>query len=124
MALLTHLAAFLLPVRLLEMQNNFLCEKASGVLTNVPGPVHVRQIVGAKIEEIMVFVPAVSSIGMTLSTFTYGQSLSVGLVLDQAVSCSAEDVLDAFVREFEMYEAMVRGEVEGGEEGGRKEKEE
>jgi len=67
-----------------------------------------------------VFVPAVSSIGMTLSTFTYGRALSVGLVLDQAVPCSAEEVLDAFVREFEAYERMVVGE----EEGGPKEKEE
>ena len=120
MAWLTQHAAFFLPVHLLEKQNNFLCERASGVLTNVPGPVHARQIAKAEVEEIMVFVPAVSSIGMTLSTFTYGRALSVGLVLDQAVPCSAEEVLDAFVREFEAYERMVLGE----EEGGRKEKEE
>ncbi len=118
MALLTRIAAFCLPARLLETQNKFLCEKASGVLTNVPGPVHLRQIGGAEIEEITVFVPAVSSIGMTLATFTYGQMLSVGLVLDRAVPCSAEDVLDAFVHELEAYEAMAVGggntEGEGG----------
>lgn len=55
---------------------------------------------------------------MTLATFTYGQMLSVGLVLDRAVPCSAEDVLDAFVHELEAYEAMAVGggntEGEGG----------
>ncbi|KAM3571269.1 hypothetical protein VYU27_006683 [Nannochloropsis oceanica] len=107
MALLSRIATSCLPARLLEMQNDFLCEKASGVLTNVPGPVHFRQMGGAEIEEIAVFVPAVSSVGMTLATFTYGQMLSLGLVLDQAVPCAAEEVLDAFMHELDAYEAMV-----------------
>jgi len=115
--LLTTATGALLPRRLLEAQADFLCHRTTGVVTNVPGPVHRRRFAGHPIEGIAVLVPAVSSIGMVLSTFTYGEGMSVGLVLDEGIPCRADEVLEAFAREFEKYEALAaqasREKVEG-----------
>lgn len=106
-ALLTTATGALLPRRLLEAQADFLCQRTTGVVTNAPGPVHRRRFAGHPIEGIAVLVPAVYSIGMVLSTFTYGEVMSVGLVLDEGIPCRADEVLEAFAREFEKYEALA-----------------
>ena len=49
MAWLTQATGYM-PRGVLSWQADFFCEKATGVLTNVPGPIHKRRIAGAEIE--------------------------------------------------------------------------
>lgn len=51
MALLTQASGHM-PRAVLEFQADYFCSKATGVLTNVPGPSHARTLYGKPIEEV------------------------------------------------------------------------
>lgn len=51
MALLTQASGYM-PRAVLEFQADYFCSKATGVLTNVPGPTHARTLHGMVIQEV------------------------------------------------------------------------
>jgi diacylglycerol O-acyltransferase / wax synthase len=79
------------------------------VLTNVPGPSHRRLLCGKTVDDLMFWVPAVGDIGIVISTISYGDQLSIGLVTDDAVPCPPGAFLEEFVREFEAFEILATG---------------
>jgi diacylglycerol O-acyltransferase len=56
--------------------------KASAMTTNVPGPREVVYMAGARLRAVLVWAPVSGSVGMTVSIFSYHDSVTIGLLVD------------------------------------------
>lgn len=63
----------------------FFTDKASMVVTNVPGPQEPLSFAGAPIEGVLVWAPCSGSIGMTVSIFSYAGGVTTGFMTDTAL---------------------------------------
>lgn len=63
----------------------FFTDKASMVVTNVPGPRERLSFAGAPIESVLVWAPCSGSIGMTVSIFSYAGGVTIGFMTDTAL---------------------------------------
>lgn len=63
----------------------FFTDKASMVVTNVPGPQQQLSFAGAPIEGVLVWAPCSGSIGMTVSIFSYAGGVTTGFMTDTAL---------------------------------------
>jgi diacylglycerol O-acyltransferase len=80
----------------------FFSEKASLVVTNVPGPRRQLHFSGAPVERILVWAPCSGSLGMTVSIFSYAGEVTVGFMADTAVSADPEPLARAYERELDL----------------------
>jgi len=78
----------------------FFSDKASAVLTNVPGPRQPLYFAGEKIHSIMFWVPRAGSIGLGISILSYEGKVTVGIAADEGLMPDAEVLLEAFEAEF------------------------
>jgi WS/DGAT/MGAT family acyltransferase len=76
----------------------FFSEKASLVVTNVPGPRSQLHFAGAPIEGVMVWAPCSGSLGLTVSIFSYAGEVSSGFMADTGVIDPAP-LAEAYERE-------------------------
>jgi WS/DGAT/MGAT family acyltransferase len=60
----------------------FFSEKASLVVTNVPGPKERLHFAGAPIEAVMVWAPCSGELGLTVSIFSYAGEVTSGFMAD------------------------------------------
>ena len=74
--------------------------KASGVLTNVPGPRQPLYFAGKKIEKIMFWVPRSGRIGLGISILSYNENVIVGIASDEGLMPDPEVLLEGFEDEF------------------------
>jgi len=63
----------------------FFTDKASMVVTNVPGPRGRLHFAGAPIAGVLVWAPCSGSLGMTVSIFSYDGEVTVGFMTDAAL---------------------------------------
>jgi len=75
---------------------DFFATRASLVLTNVPGPTDTVHVVGARIEDMVFFVPQPSSIGVGLSLFSYNGQVRMGVSVDAARDIEPSALATAF----------------------------
>jgi diacylglycerol O-acyltransferase len=87
----------LLQQPLLDMLSN----KASAVMTNVPGPREAIYLAGACIAEMMFWVPQSGQIGMGVSILSYNNRVHFGLVIDRKLVDAPEAIIGRFAGEFE-----------------------
>lgn len=80
---------------------DILSNKASAVMTNVPGPREPLYLAGAPIAEMMFWVPQSGSIGMGVSILSYHEQVHFGLVTDQKIVADPEAIISRFAGEFE-----------------------
>ncbi|WP_412063132.1 wax ester/triacylglycerol synthase family O-acyltransferase [Rubrivirga sp. IMCC45206] len=78
---------------------NIFEQKASGVLTNVPGPQETLHIMGAPIRTIMFWVPQAGDIGMGISVISLDGSIRVGVTTDAAYVAEPARLAQAFADE-------------------------
>lgn len=74
--------------------------KASGVLTNVPGPRQPLYFAGKEISNIMFWVPRSGAIGLGISIFSYNGNVTIGVASDKGLMPDPETLLDGFEDEF------------------------
>jgi len=74
--------------------------KASGVLTNVPGPRQPLYFAGKKIEKFMFWVPRSGRIGLGISILSYNENVVVGIASDEGLMPDPEVLLEGFEDEF------------------------
>jgi WS/DGAT/MGAT family acyltransferase len=85
-----------------------LSNKASAVLTNVPGPREAVYLAGSKLRQPMFWVPQCGSIGIGMSIFSYAGSVQFGITVDQGIQACPNAIMDYFHDSF--YElAAVAG---------------
>lgn len=76
-------------------------QKASAVMTNVPGPAETIHMAGEAVESLMFWVPQAGNIGLGLSILSYDGSVRVGVCADAAYVADPRLLADAFTAEFE-----------------------
>jgi len=77
----------------------FFTDKASLVVTNVPGPRERLAFAGVPIERVLVWAPCSGSLGMTVSIFSYAGEVTVGFMVDTALLADPAPLADAYERE-------------------------
>ncbi len=88
---------------------DLLSEKASAVLTNVPGPREPVYMAGARIREMMFWVPQNGHIGIGISIISYAGQVLFGLMSDRRLVARPQEIISLFQPEFEklMYLGMM-----------------
>lgn len=78
-----------------------LSKKATAVMSNVPGPQQPLYMGGAKISELMFWVPQAGSVGMGVSIFSYNGRVHFGLITDTKLVKDPDTIIRRFKLEFE-----------------------
>jgi diacylglycerol O-acyltransferase len=88
---------------------DLLSQKATAVLTNVPGPRHPIYLAGTRIRELMFWVPQNGHIGLGLSILSYDDQVFYGMMSDRRLVAHPGDIMARFRPEFEklLYLAMM-----------------
>jgi diacylglycerol O-acyltransferase len=97
---LLGLAGFLPRAAQQEMLD-LLANKATAVMTNVPGPQQPLYLAGARLRQLMFWVPQSGDIGMGVSILSYDGGVQFGLITDAARVPDPERVIAGFRPEFE-----------------------
>ncbi|MBI4987598.1 MAG: wax ester/triacylglycerol synthase family O-acyltransferase [Rhodocyclales bacterium] len=80
---------------------DILANKASAVMTNVPGPPQPLYMAGAHLAQQMFWVPQSGDIGMGVSILSYDGKVQFGLVTDRHFVTDPENIVSRFQPEFE-----------------------
>lgn len=82
--------------------------KASGVLTNVPGPRQPLYYAGQEIKNLMFWVPRSGQIGLGISILSYNGKVTVGIASDEGLMPDPEVLLEGFEDEFNALLDLVK----------------
>lgn len=90
-----------------------ISQKASTVLTNVPGPADKLYLAGSGVKEMMFWVPQNGEIGMGISILSYNGMVYFGLITDKLRISNPHDIIQRFAPEFEkiLYLALNFPEI-------------
>ncbi|MFC3147271.1 WS/DGAT/MGAT family O-acyltransferase [Piscinibacterium candidicorallinum] len=85
--------------------------KATAVMTNVPGPSEQLYMAGAKMSQIMFWVPQSGDIGLGVSILSYGGGVQFGVITSKKLCPQPSEIIDRFGPEFErlIMTAMLVG---------------
>ena len=103
------------PQALQDFVVGLLSQKASAVMTNVPGPQEPRYLAGAKIDQQMFWVPQSGDVGMGVSIFSYNGRVHFGLATDAGLVPDPERIISRFGEEFEQLLLTTLMQVDWGE---------
>lgn len=78
-----------------------LSQKATAVLTNVPGPQQPLYLAGSKMKEMMFWVPQNGNIGLGISILSYNGRVFFGLISDHRLVPEPAEISSRFKGEFE-----------------------
>ena len=80
---------------------DLIAKKATAVMTNVPGPQQPLYMAGAKLAQMMFWVPQSGDIGMGVSILSYNGGVQFGLVTDQSLVADPQTIVNGFAPELE-----------------------
>jgi len=80
---------------------DMLSQKATTVLTNVPGPQQPIYLAGSKLREMMFWVPQNGNIGLGISILSYDGKVFFGLISDRRLVADPSAIISRFRDEFE-----------------------
>ncbi|MDH4021098.1 MAG: wax ester/triacylglycerol synthase family O-acyltransferase [Xanthomonadales bacterium] len=88
---------------------DILSQKATAVLTNVPGPQQPLYLAGSQLKEMMFWVPQNGNIGLGISILSYNGKVFFGLISDYRLVSEPSAIISRFKREFEklLYLGMM-----------------
>lgn len=86
---------------------DLLANKASAVMTNVPGPAKPLWFAGSKLKQQMFWVPQSGNIGMGVSILSYDNKVQFGLITDRSRIPDPEQIVSRFAAEFEKLQWLV-----------------
>ncbi|MDJ0816212.1 MAG: wax ester/triacylglycerol synthase family O-acyltransferase [Desulfobacterales bacterium] len=98
----------LLPANISKRTAHLFGNKASGVLTNVPGPKQPLYFAGKKISNIMFWVPRSGVVGLGISIFSYDGKVTVGIASDEGLMPDPEALLEGFEEDFNQLLGLVQ----------------
>jgi diacylglycerol O-acyltransferase len=80
---------------------NYFSRRTTMVMSNVPGPRAPLYLAGAKLEQIMFWVPQSGDVGMGVSILSYNGGVQFGIETDDALADDPQAIIDRFAPEFE-----------------------
>jgi WS/DGAT/MGAT family acyltransferase len=96
----------LLPQAVSRMLIDFLANKCTAVVTNVPGPQRDLRLAGRAVRGLVFWVPQRADIGVGISILSYAGKVQVGVIADRELVEDAGDLAAAFEQEFTALRAM------------------
>lgn len=99
----------LMPKAVQQQVLDVLSRKATAVMTNVPGPQVPLWLAGARMRQLMFWVPQTGDIGMGVSILSYDGNVQIGLIGDRALVPDPENIVGRFEPEFEnvLYQVLL-----------------
>lgn len=88
------------PPQVEEQVVNIFATRATAVMTNVIGPRQSLYLAGAKIENMMFWVPQSGRLGMGISVLSYADQVTLGVITDAGLVPDPEQITEQFVQEF------------------------
>ncbi|MDJ0943285.1 MAG: wax ester/triacylglycerol synthase family O-acyltransferase [Kiloniellales bacterium] len=82
---------------------DLLVSRCTAVMTNVPGPQHPLYLGGARIKQVMFWVPQAGDVGMGVSILSFDGKVQFGLMTDTAIIPDPDEVIARFVPAFEQF---------------------
>lgn len=103
------------PQLLQDQVFNLLLSRATAVMTNVRGPQEPRYLAGARMREVMFWVPQAGEIGMGLSILSFDGRVQFGLITDAARVPDPERVIAGVTPELEalLYHVLLEPDPDG-----------
>ena len=89
------------PAKIQNLLLEQFSQKATTVLTNVPGPQVPLYISGTRVRKIMFWVPQNGTIGMGISILSYNAKVEFGLIVDKNLVSDPENVIKEFPLQFD-----------------------
>jgi WS/DGAT/MGAT family acyltransferase len=89
------------PSRLQKPALDMLSEKATMVLTNVPGPQQPLYLGGGQVKQMMFWVPQNGNIGLGVSILSYNGLVFFGVITDRKLVAEPKEIIKRFTPEFE-----------------------
>ncbi len=86
----------ILPAFIIAPIFKFICEKTTGVLSNVPGPQEVIRVVGQDLESFTFWPPQRDNMGMSFSITSYNNKIFVGVESDSAILKDPHEICKEF----------------------------
>jgi WS/DGAT/MGAT family acyltransferase len=80
---------------------DILANKATAVMSNLPGPTHPLWLAGARIGEIMFWVPQSGNIGMGVSILSFADGVQFGLITAASLVPDPQRIADRMSAELE-----------------------
>lgn len=81
--------------------------RATGVVTNVPGPTNTVEFAGKEVTDVMFWVPQANDQGIGISIFSYDGGVRVGIAADENLLPEPSKLGAAFEREIESLAADI-----------------
>jgi diacylglycerol O-acyltransferase len=105
-------AVGLLPPNIARKAAHFFGDKASAVMTNVPGPRKPLYFAGKKISNMMFWVPRSGNVGLGISIFSYNGKVTMGIAADEGLMPDAEVLLEGFEEESDyLLDLVTSGKI-------------
>lgn len=98
---LLNILADVIPTPLEQKFSDFIGTQIAGVVTNVPGPRNVIYMAGAKVRDIMFWVPQTSPLGIGVSIISYNNKVCLGVVTDVNLVNDPDEIIKGYYREFD-----------------------
>lgn len=96
-----------LPGEVAQQTVNWFADKASFVLTNVPGPRQPLYFAGSQMQRLLFWVPHSGEISIGISIFSYAGTVTLGIDTDEALIPDPGRIIQHFYTEFEELKRMV-----------------
>ena len=104
-----------LPAAAAQKAAQFFGNKASGVLTNVPGPKKPLYFAGKEISNIMFWVPRSGTVGLGISILSYNGKVTIGIASDKGLMPDPDTLLNGFEEEFNyLIDIVQSGKINEG----------
>jgi diacylglycerol O-acyltransferase / wax synthase len=87
---------------------DLLANRATGVLTNVPGPPQAVYMAGEKVAGMVGWAPLSGNIPMSFTIYSYDGKVFVGIACDRELVPDHEQIVDGFEAEFRRLEIAER----------------
>jgi diacylglycerol O-acyltransferase / wax synthase len=85
---------------------DFLANKCTAVVTNVPGPQRGLAIGGARVRSLMFWVPQRADIGVGISILSFAGKVQIGVICDAEMVPDPMELVRAFEEEIEALKAL------------------
>ena len=89
------------PAALQKPALDLLSEKATAVLTNVPGPREPLFLAGGEVRDMMFWVPQTGNVGIGVSILSYNGQVFFGLIVDRRLVADPARIISRFHPELE-----------------------
>jgi diacylglycerol O-acyltransferase len=95
------------PSGLVKPAVDYVCGRATAVVTNVKGPEQRIYLAGAPLEAFMFWIPRYGGIGIGISIMSYAGKVRVGAISDEGTVSDPETILARFHDEFDAMLAVA-----------------